>query len=1566
VADDVLIRINARDNASTVIGNVNKALGKLGGGTAKATGSVSKYGRALGGISKGGRFAAKSLFSVKGAVVGLASVLSIQKVIAYGDAWTQTANRLRLVQKETESLNSTTEKLFRLAQDSRSEFNATAGLYGRLARVSARLNMSQEDLFTVTETVGKAFTISGAGAQEMQAAVIQLGQGLASARLSGDELRSVLEQAPRLAQAIAEGMGVHVGELRKLGSTGKLTGEAVIKSILSQSSQIRSEFATTTGTVSQGMVKINNAIQRFVGHLDMQLKFTEEIRERLQIITDFITFEVTAAIAVIPQSLALLGEAFELLKDIATQVFMKVFTDPIGMVGDLMKWIITSFGTAFSTVFKIIKIWDRAVFGPEGLINNGFRYVFKILQTDWMFILETMGYAVKRLLLHPIDVAFKQLLLSLGDGISVFNEDWGNSVKEWAEETMKSTLALGESLKMPEMSEEGKRATREYAQQFLDLGATVDETVVTIGEGAAKVAIDYGNTVLGITDEQKAALEALGDKGRAIIELYRKEVQKAKDAFAKAGKVWADVEAPVEAAGLLRRAWEAVGRVIGTIGGEVLKGFDAGLKEYIKSIDSFADSVAVSTAAWLGTIEGGFKDGLAVLIFGGEEQKEVKENLERVEQLFGTTVTQITETLAQIDPSGAAFATQIESLRRPLLEFAEDESLPQKLRDKAQEISDNIALIGTKFTAAEVAAQIDALVDAIEGEQGLRGRLAGLGSNIKDAIVKGFEDATVSVLSETAMGALTQFGSGAIDVALGRGDEIAENVKTGMIQKWGISTFDFLGTMLSRTVGEMAGRFRSIGAAISDELHEGGRLEWLSKAFTWIATHIASALSPLVTPLMDIGKRIVRHIGDGSKVEGRVMGDTIAERVAGGVYSYDWETLGSDSGLSVIGGFSKGAWASAGRESTKDISNEWVAVDWTKVGDDAASGVGRGFLDQDWENFGNSGSSQVGKGFLDQDWDLFGTTGSSQISSAIDAFDWSSVSETQVDKLGSGWGLGLRKNDLGGEAVGSITNSIGAKASDLQASGVGAFGNINTGIRTAANGITPDTDQAVESFGDRLGRNLGTAIGTAVSYYIAGRAFAEVLDQITGIEVPEPIVKGIGLGAGVMKLFGEDMGDSLKGLFDEGGALAGIFGEGFAGMGAAAAIALAAAFTAQFLPDMKKIIGGVLGGDMGDMITGLTGFLKKNADVLNKITLGAIDVTGFFEIGKKDPGQTAFDEANKAAREYSRREGVSGEELFETALSTRNIGLLAAAPDEEGRTSMIKSLRFIEDPALVNKMAERVELAFGNLIAELFAKAVGATGAADRQEAQTALGRAIMAQGGTESMAQSLGIGKSTFLGTGGFLDVPEADQSYTPQGPPTDARGGTLPGNRSANRNVFTSIGDAVDAFVSNGLPSFSLSQIKGARRSAFLEPALSRLMGGLGPDGAMVANLLTRFADDPKWYHSDFLSNSNSSLSRLDTDVTLRARHGAVVPGPPSRATGAIVHGGERILSREEQNAQGGVSISNTFVINGNGDDELLRLIEASMPRIQSQIENTLTKRSRFGQFSIDSRAIRTVLTD
>jgi tape measure domain-containing protein len=75
--------------------------------------------------------------------------------------------------------------------------------------------------------ISNAARLSGAGTQEAQAALLQLKQGLAAGVLQGDELRSVLEQLPAFAQAIAGQLNVNVGQLRKLGSEGKITSDIV-------------------------------------------------------------------------------------------------------------------------------------------------------------------------------------------------------------------------------------------------------------------------------------------------------------------------------------------------------------------------------------------------------------------------------------------------------------------------------------------------------------------------------------------------------------------------------------------------------------------------------------------------------------------------------------------------------------------------------------------------------------------------------------------------------------------------------------------------------------------------------------------------------------------------------------------------------------------------------------------------------------------------------------------------------------------------------------------------------------------------------------------------------------------------------------------------------------------------------------------------------------------------------------------------------------------------------------------------------------------------------------------
>lgn len=102
----------------------------------------------------------------------------------------------------------------------------------------------------MTKAVTQAIQISGNTATEASAGMIQLAQALASGTLRGDELRSVLEQMPRVAEAIATGLGTTIGQLRKLGEQGKLTSDLVFKALISQSGRLDSEFKKLQPTIS--------------------------------------------------------------------------------------------------------------------------------------------------------------------------------------------------------------------------------------------------------------------------------------------------------------------------------------------------------------------------------------------------------------------------------------------------------------------------------------------------------------------------------------------------------------------------------------------------------------------------------------------------------------------------------------------------------------------------------------------------------------------------------------------------------------------------------------------------------------------------------------------------------------------------------------------------------------------------------------------------------------------------------------------------------------------------------------------------------------------------------------------------------------------------------------------------------------------------------------------------------------------------------------------------------------------------------------------------------------------
>ncbi|WP_052742151.1 tape measure protein [Kiloniella litopenaei] len=232
-----------------------------------------------------GRVLSGAVVPALGAVAG---ALSVQQIYRYAEAWKQTENRLKLVTNGTAELTATQNSLFSVAQNTRSSFESTADLYSRVARSTEELNLSQSKLIELTTIVNQASRISGGGVQEAAAAVQQFGQALQSDRLQGDELRSILENAPRLAKALADGLGVSVGELRALGAEGSLTADKIVNALSTQSQALQEEFDKIEKTGAEALTQLDNAFLRLISTMDRATGFSKGFAKAVSGFSDFI------------------------------------------------------------------------------------------------------------------------------------------------------------------------------------------------------------------------------------------------------------------------------------------------------------------------------------------------------------------------------------------------------------------------------------------------------------------------------------------------------------------------------------------------------------------------------------------------------------------------------------------------------------------------------------------------------------------------------------------------------------------------------------------------------------------------------------------------------------------------------------------------------------------------------------------------------------------------------------------------------------------------------------------------------------------------------------------------------------------------------------------------------------------------------------------------------------------------------------------------------------------------------------------------------------------------------
>lgn len=338
---DANINVKIKGDSSSAEAAIDKVGSKL----------ESALGQKMGGVAK----KALNMLPMAGAAAGVALVAQeisqlAGKVSDTADQMTQLRARINLINDGTQTTTEIMDKVYAAAQRSR-------GGYVEMADSVAKLNMLAKDAFSsndeaiaFVEQLNKQFKISGASVQESTAAMYQLTQAMAAGKLQGDEFHSIMENAPMLAQAIAQQMGMTVGQLKEMSSQGLITADVIKEALFNSAEETNAKFAEIPMTFAEiGQQLSNQALQAFQPVLEQLSSITAS--SDFQAIVEGIgmSFKVMSVAAQV--AIAAIKAAFSALSVIVrtvASVIKSAFSVIIGM-GNQIKPIIAGVAVAFTT-----------------------------------------------------------------------------------------------------------------------------------------------------------------------------------------------------------------------------------------------------------------------------------------------------------------------------------------------------------------------------------------------------------------------------------------------------------------------------------------------------------------------------------------------------------------------------------------------------------------------------------------------------------------------------------------------------------------------------------------------------------------------------------------------------------------------------------------------------------------------------------------------------------------------------------------------------------------------------------------------------------------------------------------------------------------------------------------------------------------------------------------------------------------------------------------------------------------------------------------------------------------
>lgn len=379
-------------------------------------------------IGGGARKSADAVDFLKKALATLGAAITAGELIRLLDTFTNLQNRLRATGLEAQNLSAVYRELLGVANSTRQSFEGTVETYSRLANSAKDMGLSQQELITFTKSLNQAIALSGASATEAQAGMIQLAQGMASGVLRGDELNSVLEQLPTVADVIAKQLNVTRGQLRQMGQDGKITADIIFDAFQNARGELEERFGKAVPTVGQSFQVLKNNVIDLVGRFDQATGASEAISRALLFVSENLDTIAKVALSA-AAGLALVGgtaSAINLARNAVLALNAAIAANPIGF----LLVVLTSAITAL-TLFR-----DQINLGVDDVTTLGDMMralgetVGAVFGAIWQWAQDTFGPLIQLIKdwVGEVDVSIIGILRFVAKGVDTYIGAWRGAI----------------------------------------------------------------------------------------------------------------------------------------------------------------------------------------------------------------------------------------------------------------------------------------------------------------------------------------------------------------------------------------------------------------------------------------------------------------------------------------------------------------------------------------------------------------------------------------------------------------------------------------------------------------------------------------------------------------------------------------------------------------------------------------------------------------------------------------------------------------------------------------------------------------------------------------------------------------------------------------------------------------------------------------------------------------------------------------------------------------------------------------------------------------------------------